>query len=69
MDTILYFKNGLQLQIDTVMGEELERRFTKYLRTPNAENRASSITHSDGGANNCTLLVDLDSIIAIRRGG
>lgn len=69
MDTTIYFKNGLQLQIDTTMGEELERRLTKYLRTPNAENRASSITHSDDGTNNGTLLVDLDSIVAIRRGG
>lgn len=69
MDTTIYFKNGLQLQIDTSMGEELERRLSKYLRTPSAENRASNITHSDGGTDNSTLLVDLDSIIAIRRAG
>jgi hypothetical protein len=68
VDTTIYFKNGLQLQIDTDMGEELERRLIKYLRAPNSDQRASSITYNDGGTNNRTLLVDLDSLIAIQRG-
>jgi hypothetical protein len=68
MDTTIYFKNGLQLQIDTSMGEELSRRLCKYMRAPQSENRASSITYSDGGDTNRTLLVDLDSIFAMQHG-
>lgn len=67
METTIYFKNGLQLQIDTGMGEELDRRLTKYMRDPKSDNRPSSITYNEGGTNNRTLLVDLESIIAIQR--
>jgi hypothetical protein len=67
MNITIYFRNGLQLQLDTTFGEELDRRLTKYLREPRPDNRASSISYSEGGTHNCTLMVDLESVIAIQR--
>ena len=63
--TTLVFLSGARLELPGNVGDNLARKFTAHMKNPQPDTRFASVRYSDGGTNNRSITVDLQSLVCV----